>query len=168
MKLDTKKMTSLALLVAVAMILSYIESLIPAFVAVPGVKLGLSNIATIFALYTLGWQSAVTVSLIRVILSALLFGNVPSLVFSLAGAAFALAAMIFLSRTHLFSEIGVSVVGAVCHNIGQVLAAVIVMKTLGVAYYIIPLLLSGTLAGIVIGIISGILVKRIKKIFKAL
>ena len=163
MKLDTKKMTTLALLISVAMILSYIESLVPAFVAVPGVKLGLSNIATVFALYTLGWPAAIAVSVVRVCLSALLFGNIPSLIFSVAGASLALAAMIPLSRVNLFSSVGVSVVGAVCHNIGQVIAAVIVMETLGVAYYLIPLLLSGTLAGIVIGVASGILVERIKK-----
>lgn len=163
MKLDTKKMTTLALLISVAMILSYIESLVPVFVAVPGVKLGLSNIATVFALYTLGIPAAVAVSVVRVCLSALLFGNIPSLIFSIAGAALALAAMIPLSRVNLFSTVGVSVVGAVCHNIGQIVAAVIVMETLGVAYYLIPLLLSGTLAGIVIGVISGILIERIKK-----
>lgn len=163
MKIDTKKMTTLALLVSVAMILSYIESLVPAFVAVPGVKLGLSNIATVFALYTLGWPSAIAVSLVRVLLSALLFGNIPSLIFSIAGAALALGSMIPLSRLNLFTSIGVSVVGAVCHNIGQVLAAIIVMKTSGIAYYLIPLLFSGTISGIVIGIVSGILVERIKK-----
>ena len=163
MKLDTKRMTTLALLVSVAMILSYIESLLPAFVAVPGVKLGLSNIATVFALYTLGWPAAITVSAVRVLLSSLLFGNIPSLAFSIAGAALALAAMIPLSRINFFSETGVSVVGAVCHNIGQVTAAVIVMETLGVAYYILPLLVTGTLAGVVIGIASGALIKRIKK-----
>lgn len=163
MKLDTKKMTTLALLISVAMILSYIESLVPVFVAVPGVKLGLSNIATVFALYTLGIPAAIAVSVVRVCLSALLFGNIPSLIFSIAGAFLALAAMIPLSRVNFFSTVGVSVVGAVCHNIGQVAAAVIVMETLGVAYYLIPLLLSGTLAGIVIGVISGILIERIKK-----
>jgi len=163
MKLDTRKMTTLALLISVAMILSYIESLIPAFVAVPGVKLGLSNIATVFALYTLGWPAAIAVSLVRVLLSALLFGNIPSLAFSLAGAVLALCSMIPLSRIDLFSSIGVSVVGAIMHNVGQVIAAAIVMETAAIVYYIIPLLLSGTVAGIVIGIISGILVERIKK-----
>ena len=163
MKLDTRKMTTLALLISVAMILSYIESLVPAFVAVPGVKLGLSNIATVFALYTLGWPAAIAVSLVRVLLSALLFGNISSLAFSLAGAALALCSMIPLSKIDLFSSIGVSVVGAIMHNVGQVIAAAIVMETAAIAYYIIPLLLSGTVAGIVIGIISGILVERIKK-----
>ena len=163
MKLDTKKITTLSLLISVAMILSYIESLVPAFVAVPGVKLGLSNIATVFALYTLGFPAAIAVSLVRVCLSSLLFGNSPSLIFSLSGAALALLSMVPLSRMNIFSTVGVSVVGAVCHNVGQVIAAAIVMKTLGVTYYIIPLLLSGTIAGVVIGIVSGILVERIKK-----
>lgn len=163
MKLDTKKLTTFSLLVAVAMILSYIESLIPIFVAVPGVKLGLSNIATVFALYTLGWPAAISVSLVRVLLSALLFGNIPSLAFSFAGAVLALASMIPLSRINIFTSIGVSVVGAIMHNVGQITCAAIVMETLGVTYYLIPLFLSGTIAGVVIGIISGILVERIKK-----
>lgn len=163
MKLDTKKLTTFSLLVAVAMILSYIESLIPIFVAIPGVKLGLSNIATVFALYTLGWPAAISVSLVRVLLSALLFGNIPSLAFSLAGAVLALASMIPLSRINIFTSIGVSVVGAIMHNVGQITCAAIVMETLGVTYYLIPLFLSGTIAGVVIGIISGILVERIKK-----
>ena len=163
MRLEIKKITTLSLLISVSMILSYIESLVPAFVAVPGVKLGLSNIATVFTLYTIGWPGAITVSLVRVFLSSLLFGNIPSLIFSLAGASLALTSMIPLSRINLFSTVGVSVVGAVCHNIGQVIAAAIVMETLGVTYYMIPLLISGTVAGIVIGIISGILVEKIKK-----
>ena len=95
-KLSTKKMVTLSALVAVAMILSYIEAMIPAFVAVPGVKMGLSNIATVFALYALGWPYAICVSVVRVFLSALLFGNFVSLIYSLSGAALALGLMILL------------------------------------------------------------------------
>ena len=162
-KLTTRQLVTLSVLISVAMILSYIESLIPAFVAIPGVKMGLSNIATIFALYALGWPFAICVSIVRVLLSALLFGNVVSLIYSLSGAAFALAVMILLKRLDKFSSIGVSVAGGVCHNIGQVIAACIVMETTAIAVYIIPLLVSGTIAGVVIGIISGNLVERVKK-----
>ena len=156
-------MVTLSALIAVAMILSYIESLVPAFVAVPGVKVGLSNIATVFALYALGWPYAICVSLVRVFLSALLFGNAVGLIYSLSGAALALVSMILLKKTDRFSSIGISVVGGVCHNIGQVAAACIVMETAAIAYYIIPLLLSGTIAGVVIGVAAGNLVERIKK-----
>ena len=89
MKFSTKKITLLSLLVAVAMILSYVESLIPPLAAIPGVKIGLSNIATLFALYALGWRSAACVSLVRVCLSALLFGNFVGFIYSLSGAIFA-------------------------------------------------------------------------------
>ncbi len=161
--LDTKRLVTLSALIAVAMILSYIESLIPAFVAVPGVKVGLSNIATVFALYALGWPYAIIVSVIRVLLSALLFGNVVGLIYSLSGAALAMLVMILLKRIDKFSSVGVSVAGGVCHNIGQVLAACIVMDTSAIALYIIPLTLSGTIAGVIIGIASGNLVERVKK-----
>lgn len=160
---DVKKTVTLSSLIAVAMILSYVESLIPAFVAVPGVKMGLSNIATVFALYTLGWHYAICVSVVRVLLSALLFGNFVGLIYSLAGAALALIVMIFLKRLDSFSSIGVSVAGGVCHNAGQIIAACIIMKTAGISLYLIPLVISGTVSGILIGVVSGMLVERVKK-----
>ena len=161
--LDTKKMVTISSLIAVAMILSYIESLVPAFVAVPGVKMGLSNIATVFALYTLGWPYAICVSAVRVFLSALLFGNFVSLIYSISGAALALLGMILLKKTKIFSSIGISVAGGVLHNAGQIIAACIVMENAAISLYIIPLIISGTLAGVVIGIVAGMLVERIKK-----
>ena len=161
--LDTKKMVTISSLIAVAMILSYIESLVPAFVAVPGVKMGLSNIATVFALYTLGWPYAICVSAVRVFLSALLFGNFVSLIYSISGAALALLGMILLKKTKVFSSIGISVAGGVLHNAGQIIAACIVMENAAISLYIIPLIISGTLAGVVIGIVAGMLVERIKK-----
>ena len=161
--LDTKSLVTLSALIAVAMILSYVESLVPAFVAVPGVKVGLSNIATVFALYALGWPYAICVSVVRVLLSALLFGNFVSLIYSLSGAFLALLCMILLKKANTFSSIGISVIGGVAHNIGQVAAACIVMETAGIMVYVIPLLLSGTIAGVVIGLIAGNLVERVKK-----
>ena len=162
-RLTTHQLVTLSALIAVAMILSYVESMIPAFVSVPGVKIGLSNIATVFALYALGWPYAICVSVVRVFLSALLFGNFVSLIYSISGAALALLAMILLKRLDRFSSIGISVVGGVCHNVGQIIAACIVMETAAIAVYIIPLIVSGTIAGIVIGLIAGNLVERIKK-----
>ena len=163
MKIDTKKMTLLSAIIAVAMILSYIESLIPAFVAIPGVKMGLSNIATVFTLYTLGWPYAICITLVRVLLSTLLFGNAAALIYSLFGAAFALTSMILINRLKIFSAIGVSVVGALFHNAGQILAVCLVMNNSTLAYYIFPLIISGTIAGVVIGLAAGILTERLKK-----
>ena len=162
-RFDTKRLATLSILISVAMILSYVESLIPPLVAVPGVKLGLSNIATVFALYTLGVPAAVTVSLVRVVLSALLFGNFVSLVYSLSGAALALMFMVILRKTALFSSIGVSAVGGVAHNAGQIIAACIVMESAAIAIYLPPLVIFGTIAGIVIGTVSGIMVKKTEK-----
>lgn len=166
MKIDTKRLTLLSATVAVAMILSYVESLVPAFVAVPGVKVGLSNIATVFALYTLGIPSAICVSVVRVLLSSLLFGNFASLLYSLAGASLALGAMILLRRFELFSTVGVSTVGAVMHNAGQVIVACLMMENVAIAVYIVPLIISGTVAGVVIGCASGVLIEKIKKVIK--
>ena len=162
-KLSTKQLVTISALVAVAMILSYVESMIPAFVAVPGVKVGLSNIATVFALYALGWPYAIGISVVRVFLSSLLFGNFVGMIYSLSGAALALVSMILLKKLDIFSTVGISVVGGVCHNIGQIIAACIVMETAAIAVYIIPLLFSGTIAGVVIGLIAGNLVERVKK-----
>ena len=162
-KLSTKQLVTISALVAVAMILSYVESMIPAFVAVPGVKVGLSNIATVFALYTLGWPYAIGISVVRVFLSSLLFGNFVGMIYSLSGAALALVSMILLKKLDIFSIVGISVVGGVCHNVGQIIAACIVMETAAIAIYIIPLLVSGTIAGVVIGLVAGNLVERVKK-----
>ena len=165
-KNDTKRLTTLSLLIAVAMILSYIEAQIPLSVSVPGVKIGLSNIATVFALYTLGAPAAVVVSVVRVILSSLLFGNFAMMIYSLSGAALALVFMILTKRSRVFSVIGVSVTGGVMHNAGQVIAAAVMMENAGIAAYVIPLIISGTLAGIVVGVISALLVGRLEGYLK--
>ena len=165
-KLSTKQMVTLSALVAVAMILSYVESMIPAFVAVPGVKMGLSNIATVFALYSLGWPYAICVSVVRVLLSSLLFGNFVSLIYSLSGAFLALGIMILLKKLDRFSTVGVSVAGGVGHNAGQIIAACIVMENAAISLYIIPLIISGTISGVLIGLVAGNLVERVKKYIK--
>ena len=121
------------------------------------------NIATVFALYALGWPYAIIVSVIRVLLSSLLFGNAVSLIYSLSGAFLALVAMILLKKFNFFSTIGVSVAGGVCHNAGQIIAACIVMENAAISLYIVPLIVSGTIAGIVIGTVAGIIVERVKK-----
>ena len=155
-------MTTLALTISFAMILSYIESSIPAFVAIPGIKVGLANIAVIFTLYRFGVKEAVTVSLIRVFLVSFLFGSIASMFYSISGAVLSLTAMILLKKLTPLTEVAISVVGGVMHNIGQIIAASILLSTNVVVYYLPFLLVSGTIAGIVVGIASAILVKRIK------
>ena len=160
--MKTKKLTVMALTTALAMILSFVESQIPAFVAVPGVKMGLANIAVVFAMYKLGWKEAVAISLVRVVLVSMLFGSIASLFYSLAGAALSLAGMGLLKRSGKFTEIVVSVAGGILHNIGQIAMASLILETDALRYYLPFLLLSGTVAGVVIGVVSAIMVKRIR------
>ena len=163
---NTKRLCVLAILVSLAMILSYLETLIPAFVAIPGVKLGLANVASIFALYTLGIPSAAAISLIRVCLSSLLFGNVTTLIYSLSGAVLSLLIMIFLKKLSRNSVIGVSAAGGVMHNAGQILAAVAILGTAEVLGYLPVLIVSGAAFGVVIGITAGLVIARVKEQIK--
>lgn len=129
--------------------------------AVPGIKLGLANIAVIFALYKLGAKEAVAVSLVRIAWMAILFGNVMTLAYSVAGAALSLTAMILLKRWDRFSTVGVSVIGGILHNTGQILVAMLIMETAQIVYYLPILCVSGIAAGVAVGIVSAILVKRV-------
>ncbi len=159
--MKASKLTLLALSVSLAMILSFVESQIPALVAIPGVKVGLTNILVVFVLYKLGWKEAVVISLTRVFLVGLLFGNGVSILYSAVGAAVSLCGMIALKQAKVFSELAVSVAGGVLHNLGQITMACILMGTDVLRYYAPFLVLSGTLAGIVIGVLAAIMVKRI-------
>ena len=161
--METRKIARMGLLTALALILSYVESLIPAFVAVPGVKRGLANIVVGFALYTLGPGEAAIVSIIRVLLSSLLFGSILSLSYSAAGAVISLLSMIILMKTKIFGVTSVSVTGGVFHNLGQILVACLVLETDVLLYYLPVLILSGTITGAVIGIASSIVIKRLQK-----
>ena len=149
---------------AVAMILSYIETLIPPLVAVPGIKIGLANIAIIFVLWRVGARQAVAVSAVRIVLSALLFGNFVSLAYSAAGAFLSLVTMTLLKQTKKLSVVSISAVGGVLHNAGQILAAVFLMGSRTIFYYLPPLIISGTLTGLVIGVLAGLLIKRFEKV----
>lgn len=151
----------MALAIALTMILSFVESQVPALVAIPGVKVGLANIAVIFVLYKLGWKEAVFVSLIRVGLISILFGNFASLFYSFAGAVLSLTGMILLRKIKNMSLIAVSVSGGVLHNIGQIAMASILLETNVVKYYLPFLVLSGTLAGIAVGVAAAIIIKRV-------
>lgn len=162
MKYPTKKLAFLSVSVALAMILSFVESQIPPLSAVPGVKIGLANIVTLFVLYKLGWREAICVSTVRVLLSSLLFGSFVSLTYSAFGAALSLIVMILAKRFLPFSSLGVSVIGALMHNAGQILAAWIFLGNGAILYYLIPLSVSGTLAGIAVGVLGGIVAERAK------
>ena len=162
--MNTKKVAALGIAVALAMVLSFFETLIPPFVAIPGIKIGLANLVIVFVLYKLGFWAAMSVSLVRVTLSSILFGNIQVFVFSIAGAMLSLVGMALLKRTNLFSHITVSVVGGVLHNIGQIAVAVLWTSTPQIVFYLPILLVTGTFAGVVIGIVSGLIIKRLERL----
>lgn len=162
MRNNTRKLTQLALTVSFAMMLSFIESRIPAFVAIPGVKIGLANIAVIFTLYKFGFKEAISVSLVRVLLVSILFGSPISLIYSVSGAILSFASMLLLKALTPLREVAVSVAGGVMHNVGQIAAASIMLDTNVVVYYLPFLILSGTIAGIAVGITAALLIKRVK------
>ena len=139
------------------------ESLLPS-VGVPGVKLGLANIAVIFALFRLGGKSALAVSLVRVFMVTMLFGSMSALLYSLAGAALSLVVMALLRRTDRFSTVGVSVAGGVAHNAGQILMAMLLLGTARLAYYYPILVISGVAGGIFTGLAAALLIRRVPDI----
>lgn len=159
-----RKIAFLGLSITLAMILSFVESQIPVFTTIPGMKVGLPNLVMVFLLYRVGWKETVIVSLIRAFLVALLFGNLQSLIFSISGAVLSLTGMILLKKTGLFSSIAVSVTGGVLHNVGQIIAACLWTSTVQIAYYLPALLVSGVCAGIAIGLIAGFLLKRLENV----
>jgi len=157
----TKKTARFGLLTALALVLAYLESLVPLSFTVPGIRMGLPNIVVVFALYRLGAKNAVLISLLRVLLSALLFGSVLSLAYSAAGAVLSLAVMILLRKSGAFGTAGVSVAGAVCHSLGQILTAAILLETRSLLWYFPALCASGVVAGICIGLLAALLIERI-------
>ena len=158
----SRKLAYLGLCTAVALILAYVEVLLPPlYTAVPGIKLGLPNIAIIFVLYRYGVRYAAAVSFVRIAVVALLFGNPMTFVYSLAGAALSLLVMGLLRRMDFLSIVGVSVAGGVFHNVGQILMAMLLLGTAELGYYLIVLAITGTVSGIFVGLCGAMAVKRI-------
>ena len=162
MKQTSRQVAYLGLCTAVALILAYVEVLLPPlFTAVPGIKLGLPNIAVIFVLYRYGARRAAAVSFIRIAVVSMLFGNPMTFAYSVAGAFLSLLVMALLRRADFLSTVGVSVAGAVFHNVGQILTAMILLGTAELGYYLIVLSITGTVSGIFIGLCGALAVKRI-------
>ena len=162
--MKVKNVATLGLCVALAMIMSYIESLFPLNFAVPGIKMGLANIVIIFLLYRVGFGAACVVSIIRVFLVSLLFGNVMMMAYSIAGAVLSLGLMFLLKKSGKFSVIGVSIAGGVAHNAGQIIMAIILLGAKQIAYYLPVLAVTGTVTGVLIGIAASIVIKRVKRV----
>ncbi|MBQ9911081.1 MAG: Gx transporter family protein [Lachnospiraceae bacterium] len=150
-----------AMLTGTAMILSYVESLIPLSFAIPGIKMGLANTPVVFALFRIGKADAFFISLLRVILLSALFGTFISFLYSFSGAFTAYLVMLILQKTHRFRIFSVSVTGGVVHNLTQILVAMTVLRTDAIVFYLPSLLIAGIVSGALIGIVSGVLIMRI-------
>lgn len=165
MKNNIKTTCFLGIFTALAMILSYVEALLPPiWSAVPGIKIGLPNIIIIFLLYRFSLKHAAVVSLVRILLSALLFGNAVSLLYSLGGALLSIVIMAMLKKTERFSMVGVSAIGGVFHNLGQIIVAMLVLSTAEIGYYMIVLAVTGTVAGVLVGILGALVTRYMEKV----
>ncbi len=149
---------------ALALIFSYVESLIPFQFGIPGVKLGLANLIIVIALYKMRLFEVFLLSIVRILLSGFIFGNYFSILYSLAGGLLSLAVMALLKKLGGFSVIGISVAGGVFHNVGQLLTAMVVVETFSVIYYVPVLLVAGVVTGFLIGIAAGEMLKRLVNI----
>lgn len=150
----TERIAGLGLLTSLALIASYIELLIPIPIGIPGIKLGLANMVTVWALYTLGPLEALAVNGMRILLAGFLFGSLSMILYSLAGAALSFLCMYLAKKSGMFSVTGVSMIGGVTHNIGQLLVAMRVLETGSLLYYGPVLLAAGLITGLLIGIIA--------------
>ena len=149
---------------ALALIFSYVETLIPIQFGIPGAKLGLANLVIVIVLYKTDWKEALLLSVVRIVLSGFIFGNLFSIIYSLAGGILSLAVMAAIRQDKGFSVIGVSMAGGVCHNIGQLIVAMIVVQTYQVGYYLPVLLIAGLATGTLIGVISSGVLKRLSNL----
>ncbi|MDY2700454.1 MAG: Gx transporter family protein [Lachnospiraceae bacterium] len=154
----------MGLLLAFALILSYIETLIPFQTGIPGVKLGLANLAVVLSLYLFTWKEAILLTTLKAVLSGLMFGNLFMIIYSLAGALISCMIMILLKKTGGFHVPIVSVAGGVMHNMGQLLVAVFVVETYSIFYYIPVLMIAGLITGLVIGSVAALVLPYIQNI----
>lgn len=159
--MDTKRIAKLSMLLSISVVLGLIESFIPISGVIPGIKLGLANIVIIFAIYELSFKDALYISILRVILIGILRTGLFSIsfFFSLFGAIFSIIAMYLSKKYTSMSIVGVSVVGAIFHSIGQIMVACIFLSNINVMYYLPILLISSIITGIIVGIISNKVVK---------
>jgi len=160
------KTVILGFLLALSLILSYIESLLPLAIGIPGMKLGLPNLVVVILLYLYGGREAFAINLLRIVLSGFLFGNLSAILYALAGAVCSFFVMFLLQKTERFSMMGVSIGGGVFHNIGQVFTAVLVVETFAPAFYLPLLLIVGAITGFLIGLIGSRVLPLLDRVTK--
>ena len=163
MRKQAHKIAFLGLCTAVALVFAWVESLLPPLMtAIPGIKMGLPNIAIVFILYRFGWKEAAAVSFVRIVAVSLLFGNPMTFAYSMAGGFLSLLAMAILQKLNFLSTVGVSVAGGVLHNVGQILMAMLLLGTAELGYYLIILAVTGTVSGIFVGLCGSFAVRRVQ------
>lgn len=154
----------MGLLLAFALILSYVETLIPFHIGIPGIKLGLANLAVILCLYLFDWKEALLLTTLKAVISGLLFGNLFMIVYSLAGAWLSCLTMIAMKKSKWFHLPAVSALGGVMHNMGQLLVAAFVIRTYGIFYYVPVLMAAGLAVGLITGSAAALVLPYIQRI----
>ena len=152
--MQSRKVAQYGLFAALAILMGYVEMLIPLPLLVPGMKLGLANVVIVVVLYYMNAKSAFFISFVRVLLSGLLFQGFAGLLYSLAGALLSFAVMTLLKKTGKCSSVRVSIAGGVFHNVGQIIVAALVVENMKMAYYLPFLLVSGVVTGCLIGVVA--------------
>ena len=163
--MNTKRITEFGLLLAVSLVLAYFENLLPVMIAVPGVKLGLANIVTMLILYRSGLKNAIFLMTLRVVMAGFLFSGIVGILYSFAGGLLSILVMSLAKRFSFFSTFGVSILGAVFHNAGQIIIAVFVIENIHILYYFPVLCLSGIVSGFLTGYLSFLLFQKYNKFF---
>jgi len=157
----TKKIATLGILAALAIIIAYIERLFPMPIPIPGVKLGLANTIVIVTLYTVGTKAALGISVLRIVVSGFLFGSIFGMVYGMAGGLLSFATMIAAKRLNTFGIVGISVFGGVFHNMGQIAIAAIIVQNLRMFYYAPVLMIAGIITGVAIGYAAGLTLRHV-------
>ena len=162
--ISNKKIAFIGMMTAVALMLSYLETFIPLNIGIPGIKIGLANVVTVAILYKTGIKEVYLVTVVRIILSGIIFSGLSTIIYGLMGAICSITVMYIVKKRCSFSETGVSVLGAIANNLGQIIIATIIVKNAYTLYYFPVLLISGTAFGVGIGLVAAILLRSIKRI----
>lgn len=161
--MNIRKLVNLGMLLAAALLLGYVETLIPVYLGVPGAKLGLTNLAIILLLYMYGTKEGLAINIMRIFLCGFLFGSMYSILYSMAGGLFSYLFMVLGKKTGLFSMVGISIIGGVTHNLGQLFVAMVVVRTVGLMYYLPLLLIVGCITGLLIGVLGQTISPHLNK-----
>ena len=158
----THRISMYAMYTALAFVFSYIESLIPLSIGIPGVKPGFANIVILLVVCSSGHiTDAYSIAVIRVVLTGLTYGNLSTMIYALAGTLLATTSRLISKNSGLLSTTGISIIGGIAHNMGQLIAAIIMLSTAGLIYYLPVLVISGLVTGMVTGIITDKCIKHL-------